>query len=183
MIKQSLFLLSLLAFVLRPGALRAEEVARLKSAQGSVESKPAAAAQWVSAQTGQAFQPQDALRTLQNSRAGILFLDGILVRLTVNIDENQVVIAVLDGEVTCSNEQGSVQVAGKKEGVRLFALLCEPLASESVRLWEEALAAFRKKEWDLAAKKFSEAGQKETLFKKASGIYLEQIKNLQKTPP
>lgn len=78
---------------------------------------------------------------------------------------------------------GEVQVAGKKEGVNLFALLCEPLASESVRLWEEALAAFRKQQWDLAAKIFSEAGQKETLFKKASEIYLEQIKNLRTTPP
>lgn len=170
MIKQSLFFLSLLAFVLRPGALRAEEVARLKSAQGSVESKPADAVQWVSAQTGQAFQPLDSLRTLQNSRAGILFIDAVLVRLNensvvvfksptekalptlkmesggayffsreprqlpnvetplvsaavrgtefaVDIEENQVIIAVLDGEVTCSNEQGSVQVASGEQAI------------------------------------------------------------------
>lgn len=61
-----------------------EDIAALDSAQGKVESKSPGASTWTKASSGDHFQPQDSVRTGTNSRAGLLFFNGVLVRLNEN---------------------------------------------------------------------------------------------------
>lgn len=58
-----------------------QEVASLYSAQGNVEASGTSGENWQAAQVGTGFKARDSLRTAKNSRAGVLFSDGVLVRL------------------------------------------------------------------------------------------------------
>ncbi|MBI1871205.1 MAG: FecR domain-containing protein [Chlamydiae bacterium] len=71
-------------FLLWAGFLKADEVARLYSVQGVVEVRRASETNWAQAPTETLLYPQDQVRTGSNSRSGILFKDGILVRLGEN---------------------------------------------------------------------------------------------------
>ena len=55
--------------------------ATLHSAQGNVEKRGSVLTNWSAARIGNQFEPGDACRTDLNSRGGVLFMDGILVRL------------------------------------------------------------------------------------------------------
>ena len=72
----SLFLLSLFA-----ESAHAQDLAELYSSEGSVEARVAPATDWKAITTGQKFAQHDAVRTLENSRAGIKFSTGYLVRM------------------------------------------------------------------------------------------------------
>lgn len=61
--------------------LYAQEIATLESTQGIVEARYFPAKEWKDTQIGASFKSNDALQTGINSRAAVLFIDGILVRL------------------------------------------------------------------------------------------------------
>ncbi len=61
-----------------------EEVATLFSAEGTVEALIAPNKSWKAVKKGAAFNAHDSIRTGSGSRAGILFADGVVVRLNAN---------------------------------------------------------------------------------------------------
>ena len=65
-------------------SVRAAPVARLNSAQGTVDDRRGADAPWQPAKVGTDYEPANAVRTGGNSRGSVLFTDNILVRLNEN---------------------------------------------------------------------------------------------------
>ncbi|MCB0337624.1 MAG: FecR domain-containing protein, partial [Bdellovibrionales bacterium] len=80
------------------------EVARLYSAEGNVEVKLVKTSDWKLIQDGVVFREGDVIRVGRNSRAGVLFADGMLLRLSENAtvqfesDQNTPVVDVQKGE-------------------------------------------------------------------------------------
>ncbi|MCB9030288.1 MAG: FecR domain-containing protein [Deltaproteobacteria bacterium] len=75
----------LLTFIfLIPNFAIAEQVASLFSAQGTVEAKSANSNSWKAVVKGDKFETHHTVRTLANSRAGLLLTDGTLIRLNEN---------------------------------------------------------------------------------------------------
>lgn len=62
----------------------AEDLASVYSVEGSLEIQHKGASTWEKVDTGKMLLPGDVLRTSGQSRAGILFSDGVLVRLNEN---------------------------------------------------------------------------------------------------
>ncbi len=60
----------------------AEDLATLYSSQGQVEGSFASSGDWIEVNTGQVFTENNQVRTLDNSRAGIKFSDGFLIRMS-----------------------------------------------------------------------------------------------------
>jgi tetratricopeptide (TPR) repeat protein len=78
-----LILFILCPFILLPAA-HAQNVAELYSAEGQIEGRLGAAAGWSHIEQGQKFDSDDSVRTLAESRAGIRFNSGYLVRMSEN---------------------------------------------------------------------------------------------------
>lgn len=77
-----LVLLFLALLISLPTIVHAQpHIAELYSAEGTVELKRNASASWDEASQKDKINPNDSIRTLRKSRAGVLFLDGLLVRL------------------------------------------------------------------------------------------------------
>jgi len=66
----------------------AEDLATLYSSEGHVEGSFVKNAKWTVVNTGQTFNENDQVRTLDNSRAGIKFRDGFLIRLSPKASVN-----------------------------------------------------------------------------------------------
>ncbi len=78
---------------------------------------------------------------------------------------------------------GTIQVAGKKEGVGLNVLLDNPIARPLEDAWLGALISFRTKKWDQAKQEFTELKSKDKFFEKPCDLYLAAIKQYETTPP
>lgn len=78
---------------------------------------------------------------------------------------------------------GSVQVAGKKEGVELHALLEKPLGKALEDEWMGALFDFRNRKWGEAKDSFTAIQSKDKFFDKPATLYLKAIKQYELTPP
>lgn len=60
------------------------EVATLDSAEGTVEGKQLGETEYKAVAVGQVFKAMDTIHTTKKSRAGLLFVDGVLLRLAEN---------------------------------------------------------------------------------------------------
>jgi Tfp pilus assembly protein PilF len=69
-------------FFLFISSAQAEDLATLYSAEGYVEGSFNNKDEWINVNTGKTFNQNDKVRTLDNSRAGIKFRDGFLIRLS-----------------------------------------------------------------------------------------------------
>ncbi|MCB0336534.1 MAG: FecR domain-containing protein, partial [Bdellovibrionales bacterium] len=79
----ALILLSLSLLALSLPVFADDEVARVYSMNGTVEgSFGNSSASWEAVQVGTIFKAGDAIRVGKHGRAGILFVDGMLVRLS-----------------------------------------------------------------------------------------------------
>lgn len=163
--KEKITILLFFLFLLHP-KLQAQELARLKSTQGTVNARYFPKTDWGGVQEGSLFNINDALQTGIDSRAAVLFADGILVRLNettllefkedisklsiksgtayffsrqprqfptietptvsaairgtevvIQSDDDQTVVSVLDGTVSCSNEYGSVTIESGEQAI------------------------------------------------------------------
>ena len=74
--------LASLFFISLPSLCDAQShIAEVYTAEGAVELRKASTSAWAKASERDKIEPLDAIRTRKNSRAGVLFLDGLLVRL------------------------------------------------------------------------------------------------------
>lgn len=83
-LKMSPVFVGLVLFILTQvtaAAFAQDEVAKLDSAEGTVELRPSGASEFKSVDVGISFHANDTVRTLKNSRAAILFSTGVLLRL------------------------------------------------------------------------------------------------------
>jgi adenylate cyclase len=78
---------------------------------------------------------------------------------------------------------GTIQVAGKKEGVELHVLLDNKLPRPLEDAWLQALILFRTKKWGDAKEAFTALQSKDKFFEKPCGLYLKAIQQYEVTPP
>ena len=71
-----------LLLMLLPSSALSQEIARLYSKEDLVEGRTKKAPRWVEADVGRIFEDGDSVRVGKQGRAGVLFADGVLVRLS-----------------------------------------------------------------------------------------------------
>lgn len=76
---------------------------------------------------------------------------------------------------------GLIRVVGKTQPVGLHTLFRDPVA-EAPR-WEEALASFCARDWEVAVRSFEQVGRQESRLAQAAALYQNQIQRLRETPP
>lgn len=105
--------------------LYAQEIAKLESSQGIVEAKLFPQTDWAKTQISSSFKFQDAVRTGINSRAAVLFIDGILVRLNE--------ATLLEFKADSSIEMGSGTAYFFSRQPRQFPVIKTPIVSAAIR--------------------------------------------------
>ncbi len=82
---------------------------------------------------------------------------------------------------------GAVQVAGKKEAVKLFTLFEPALPSDTVVQWDEVMTRFQAKEWDTVLQQLEvlkiPSGEQGGVLQRLKDFYAAQVRYYQQHPP
>ncbi|MDP3980101.1 MAG: TonB-dependent receptor [Chlamydiota bacterium] len=104
MIRKVALLASFLCIFTQCWGVSSQDIARLESSQGLVDTRVFGETLWTQSQIGTIFKNQDTVRTGINSRAAVLFNSGILVRLNETTlmtfhpaDQNEDILEVESG--------------------------------------------------------------------------------------
>lgn len=108
-----------------------EPVAHLYSAQGRVHGQLFPDTQWKVLEKGNKFNPKDAVRTESESRAGVLFVDGVLVRLSENSELQFKDPAQTGGQHSLFVLAGAIYLFSREP--KQFPVIETPVVSAAVR--------------------------------------------------
>ena len=115
-------------------AVAQSQVARLDGAQGSVELKRAAAADFSNAAVGEQLFDGDIVHTSANARATLAFVDGSVMRLSEN---SSMVLKPVGGETHIGLDSGKAYLFSREQ--HKFPIVDTPSATTAIRGTELSL--------------------------------------------